>query len=387
MRLTQQRSPRAPSRPTGRRRASVGLHGLALCATVVAATALPPHGTAFAQSATAGVAQPTDVSALQAPSEREGEYAEIDGARIFYESRGDGPPLMLLHGYPLSGALFARLRDELDDNHTVITIDHRGYGLSEADEQPGTIEQYAADALAVMEELGIGEAAIGGMSMGGPIAFEMFRREPDRFTHVILIDTIAASASPMEAGIWDGAVERLEAEGLDGIVPFLMPQMLTGETRRDEPAQADYLTEVMRGASLEAAIGGAKALRDRPDSTATLDDIEVPTLVLVGLADPVYAYEVSQGMVDAIGENAEIAIIDGASHAAVFEQPVAAAAAIEGFLSGAGVMPTGEDVPEVETPDESPAESPAETPDADASAATPAVVDDQPETGGPVTND
>ena len=316
--------------------------------------------------------QSTPVSALQTPSEREGEYAEVNGARIFYEVRGEGPPLMLLHGYPLSGALFARLRDELEDNRTVITLDHRGYGLSEADEQPGTVRQYAADALAVMDELGIGEAAIGGMSMGGPIVFEMFRQEPARFSEMILIDTIAAPASPMEAGIWDGSVKRLETEGIDGIVPFLMPQMLTGATRRDEPAQADYLTSVMEGASLEAAIGGAKALRDRPDSTPTLENIEVPVLVLVGLADPVYAYEVSQGMVDAIGDNAAIAIIDGASHAAVFEQPVAAAAAIEGFLSGAGVLPTGEDVPAVETPDED---------------AAPAIVDDRPDTRGPTTTD
>ena len=91
---------------------------------------------AFAQDATA-------VSALQAPEAREGDYADVDGARIFYEARGDGPALMLLHGYPLSGALFARMRDELQENYTVVTVDHRGYGKSEAESNPGTVEQYA----------------------------------------------------------------------------------------------------------------------------------------------------------------------------------------------------------------------------------------------------
>ena len=307
---------------------------------------------ALAASAIAQDATP--VADLQAPDARVGEFAEVNGARIFYEAAGDGPALMLLHGYPLSGALFARMRDALQDDYTVVTVDHRGYGMSEADEQPGTIAQYAEDALAVMDELGIESAAIGGMSMGGPITLEMFRQQPDRFSSMILIDTIAAPASPMEAGIWDGSIEKIEADGVGGIIPFLMPQMLTGETRQTMPEQVEYLTTVMEEASKEAAIGGAMALRDRPDLSATLEEIEVPTLVLVGRADPVYAYEISQDMVDAIGENAEIAIIEGASHAAVFEKPVEAANAISGFLAGAGAMPMDGDAPMPEVVDDQP---------------------------------
>ena len=277
----------------------------------------------------------TAVSALQAPADREGEYAEVDGARIFYEARGNGPALMLLHGYPLSGALFARMRDELENEYTVVTLDHRGYGKSEATSNPGTVEQYARDAIAVMDKLGVEKAAIGGMSMGGPIVFEMFRQAPDRFSSMILIDTIAAAPSPMEKGIWEGSQEQIEAKGVEGITDFLMPQMLTGETRQTMPEVAKYLEGVMKNASKEAAIGGAKALATRPDSTETLDKIEVPVLALVGRADPVYAFEVSQKMVDAIGDNAKLAVIDGASHAAVFEKPVESAKAISNFLKGA----------------------------------------------------
>ena len=298
-------------------------------ATLAMAALLLPHGPAFGQDA-------TPVGDLQAPSERTGEYADLDGARIFYEATGEGAPLVLLHGYPLSGALFSRMRDALEDRYSVVTLDHRGYGLSEAETNPGTIEQYASDALAVMDELGLDRAAIGGMSMGGPIVLEMYRQAPERFSAMILIDTIAAPASPMEAGIWRGTQERVEAEGVDGIVGFLMPQMLTGATRANEPAQVDYLTTVMEGASKDAALGGAEALETRPDLRPVLEGIEVPTLVLVGRADPVYSFEVSQGMVDAIGDNARIAIIEGASHAAVFERPAESAKAIGDFLASAG---------------------------------------------------
>jgi 3-oxoadipate enol-lactonase len=76
---------------------------------------------------------------------------------------------LLLHGYPLSGALFARARDALQDNWTVITVDYRGYGLSEAPDVPDSIETYASDALAVLDHLGIVQAVIGGISMSGPI--------------------------------------------------------------------------------------------------------------------------------------------------------------------------------------------------------------------------
>jgi 3-oxoadipate enol-lactonase len=80
------------------------------------------------------------VDDLQSPSERVDEYFETeDGARIFYEVAGNGPPMLLLHGYPLSGALFARVRDTLQGDHTVLTVDYRGYGLSEAPGTPGDV--------------------------------------------------------------------------------------------------------------------------------------------------------------------------------------------------------------------------------------------------------
>lgn len=276
----------------------------------------------------------TPVSALQPPDAREGEYEEVNDARIFYEARGDGPPVVLLHGYPLSGALFSRMRDGLEDNHTVITLDLRGYGLSEAPGIPDSVVTHAEDALALMDVLGIEQAAIGGMSMGGPIVFEMFRQAPERFSSMILIDTIAAAASPAEAGLWQGMADMVRSDGVGGIIPLLLPDMLTGQTRQDEPEVVDYLSTVMEGAHEDAAIGGAVALAERPDSTPTLGEIEVPTLILVGLADPVYSFEIARGMADSIGDNAEVAIIAGASHAAVFEAPAEAAATIAEFLAG-----------------------------------------------------
>ena len=94
----------------------------------------------------------------------------MNGAHIAYTAVGRGAPILLLHGYPLSGELFARNRDALAAaGYRVITLDHRGFGNSTAPEgESGPIQTYARDALAVMDQLGVQKAIIGGISMGGP---------------------------------------------------------------------------------------------------------------------------------------------------------------------------------------------------------------------------
>lgn len=313
----------------------------AMLLTVVTATTITPTALAEPQgdsamsqkNVTTGELPFPDVSALQAPSERIGEYVEVDGARIFYEAAGNGPAMLLLHGYPLSGALFARVRVSLQDDYTVITVDHRGYGLSEAPGIPDSIEVHASDALAVLDHLGIEQAIIGGMSMGGPITLSMYQKAPERFTGMILIDTTAAAAAPPEAGLWGGVEEVIASKGLDPVITALLPDLLTGETRLTSPAVAEYLRAVMQGASIEAGRGGALALAQRPDFMDLLDEIAVPTLIIVGTEDSLYPIHVARSMHEKIA-NSSLAIIPGGSHAAIFEAPGKAAAAIREWARG-----------------------------------------------------
>jgi pimeloyl-ACP methyl ester carboxylesterase len=273
------------------------------------------------------------VSALEAPAERDGAYVDVGEARIFYEASGQGPAMVLLHGYPLSGALFSRVRDALEEDYTVITIDHRGYGKSEAPAMPASIDIYAEDAIAVLDEIGVTSAIIGGMSMGGPITFSMYEKRPDLFAGMVLIDTTAGPATPAEAGLWRGVAEVIAAKGMAPIYPALLPDMLSGQTRLTEPAVGDYLVQIMQQASAEAGRGGAIALAERPDFTPLLSRIEVPTLVLVGQEDALYAMQVSYDMATTLPRG-ELAIVPDASHAAVFENPGASAAAIVTWANG-----------------------------------------------------
>lgn len=254
---------------------------------------------------------------------------DVNGARIHYVSQGTGTPMLLLHGYPLSGELFARNRDALAAaGFRVITIDHRGYGQSTAPaSNPGDLQTYAADALAVMDQLNVPKAIIGGMSMGGPIAFEMWRTAPQRFSGLILINTLANPAGIVEQNIWKGMAQKASTFGPQSLAPELLKDMLTGQTRDSRPADVAFLTNIVKQASVAADVAGANVLATRPDSIPTLKTITVPTLILEGLEDTVYPPEFSLKMQQNI-PGSKLVIIPGAAHAAIFEKAGAANQAI-----------------------------------------------------------
>jgi len=243
----------------------------------------------------------------------------VNGARIAYRIQGHGPAMLLVHGYPLSGELFAENRAALAERYTVITPDLRGFGQSTAPDDSGSVQLYAHDMLALLNDLHIQKAIIGGMSMGGMIVLEMYREQPQRFRGMILIDTSAMPASLVEQGEWPGFANQATQKGVPSLVPILLPQMLTGLTRAARPALADFLSGIISQASLNGAVGGANALATRPDSTPTLPTIKVPTLVLVGLSDPIYGFESHLMIYRAIRGSVFFAL-PAAEHAAILER-------------------------------------------------------------------
>ena len=253
---------------------------------------------------------------------------DVNGARIHYTTQGQGPAMLLIHGYPLSGDLFKNNRDALSRYYKVITLDLRGFGQSVAPEgDPGSISTYAKDALGVMDQLKVPKAIIGGMSMGGPVVFEMYRNAPERFRGLLLIDTIANPASVVEQYLWKGMAQKAQMFGPQSLVPELIKDMLTGETRLHMPAKADFLGGLVKQASVAGDVAGANALADRPDSLPTLASIKVPTLILVGLEDTVYPPVFAMKMQQNIASS-KLVIIPGAAHAAIYEKSAQANKAI-----------------------------------------------------------
>ena len=274
-----------------------------------------------------------DVVAQTLPDEG---TVDVNGATIYYQARGDAddPVLLLVHGYPLSGDLFREQLGGLSDDYRVVALDLRGYGRSTTPDDEATVGVYAADVLDVMDELGVDRALVGGMSMGGPVVFEMYRRAPERFRGMLLIDTIAAAASPPEAGTWMGTAELVRQDGVGALPMAFMDELVTGQGRMDRPELTEYLAGIINEASEDAALAGLRVLADRPDSQPLLGDIDVPVLVLVGLQDTVYPFEVSRRMAEMIGANATLEVLDDASHGAVVEAGDAVNDAIRDWAGG-----------------------------------------------------
>ena len=251
-----------------------------------------------------------------------------DGARLYYEVQGEGEPMVLIHGYPLSGGLFRDNVAALSAEFQVVTVDLRGFGQSETPNSDGSIQTYAADTLAVMDELGIDQAVVAGMSMGGMTALEMYRQVPERFAGLVLIDTAERPAGTAEAGLWNGAAAQAgEPDGLATLGAYFTPDMLTGATRAERPELVEYLGTLVAQASVDGAVGGGVALATRPDSIGTMALITVPTLILVGQEDSLTPVEVAQEMQAGI-LNSELVILPGAAHGAIIEAADEANAAI-----------------------------------------------------------
>ncbi len=250
---------------------------------------------------------------------------DSNGAKIAYRVEGHGPALMLVHGYPLSGELFAKNRAALARNFTVVTPDLRGFGDSTTPDKDGSVQIYAKDMIAVMDKLNVKKAIIGGMSMGGPVVLEMYREAPDRFRGLILIDSTTSPANPVEMGEWPGFGKLAEDKGVAAMIPGLMPNMLTTETRMANPGLVAAIGGIVKKGKVDAAVGGGKTLATRPDSRGT--KIKVPVLLIEGKADPIYPVEMQMKMHQDI-PGSHLAIIPGASHAAIIEKPAESNAAI-----------------------------------------------------------
>ena len=187
-----------------------------------------------------------------------------------------------------------------------------------------------------MNHLGINAAVIGGHSMGGLITQEIYREAPQRFLGMILIDTIAMGASQIEQGEWAGYAFQATDGGVSSIIDTITPQLLTGVTRSGNPVATTAIEDIIAEGSIAGAQAGAETLAIRPDYTAQLATISVPVLVVEGQEDPVYAFPIAQALSQQV-PHGTLALIPGASHVSIFEQPVLADQAITSWAAANGL--------------------------------------------------
>ncbi len=272
------------------------------------------------------------LSASPVSAQAKSGSVQVGSATIAYRVQGHGPAMMLVHGYPLSGELFAKNRAVLARRYTVVTPDLRGFGSSTTPDTKGGVELYAKDMLAVMDHLSIRRAIIGGMSMGGPVVLEMYREAPQRFRGMVLIDSTTSPANDVEKAQWPGFGKQARDKGVASMIPVLMPQMLTTPTRTGNPALVKYIGGIVKKGSVNAAVGGGGTLANRPDSRPMMAHAKIPVLIVVGQDDPIYPLEMAQKMHQDI-PHSHLVVVPGAAHAAIIEKPEACNRALAAWAS------------------------------------------------------
>jgi len=242
---------------------------------------------------------------------------------LWYERRGSGAPLLLITGFGISGAVFEPVLDRYAERFSCIVFDNRGSGRSQAPLRPTSMPELAADAVGLLDELGIASAHVYGVSMGGMIAQEVALRFPERVRGLVLGCTSPGGPRAVRPTFRElRAVATAAAGAPRSPVDSTLAAVLFSERfRRDEPERAHFLLEHFRR-HLPAAQGVAAQLLASVfhDTVSRLDQVQAPTLVLHGERDVMAPLGNARMLAERI-PNAELAIVPGAGHAYALERP------------------------------------------------------------------
>jgi Predicted hydrolases or acyltransferases (alpha/beta hydrolase superfamily) len=250
----------------------------------------------------------------------------IGPRQLDYQSVGSGPVLVLLHAFPFDSRMWRQTAAALASQRRVITPDMRGFGLSELGSGGFSIADLADDLAALLDALKLPAATVAGMSMGGYVALAFARRHRDRLQSLILADSKAAADTPEARQGREAAISLVEKQGVAALLEKQLPRLLSVSASEGLRAEVRAL-----GAQpADTVIAAIRALRDRPDRTAELPEIAVPTLVVVGNDDALSPPADARAMAAAM-PNARVVEIPGAGHLSNLENPDAFNAALKEF--------------------------------------------------------
>ena len=261
--------------------------------------------------------------------------ADINGMTIGYTDQGNGTPLIFIHAFPLSKAMWQPQVDALQDAYRVITIDIGGHGESDIVLWNDSLDDYAKSVIHLLDHLGISQAVFVGLSMGGYILFSIYRHYANRVKGLVLADTRAQADSEEGKAGRRSMAEVAFKDGASAIADIMLPKLLAPTTFQHQPELVEQVRQMILQTPESGIVVDLVAMAARPDSTDLLSMITCPTLVIVGEKDQATPVEESQYITQRIPE-ARLVIIPEAGHLSNFEQPAAFNQAIQSFLQTHG---------------------------------------------------
>lgn len=241
---------------------------------------------------------------------------------------GAGAPVVLVHGFPLDGAMWSGVARVLAARFRVFKPDLPGRGETTAP-SAGTMDEYADFLEAILGQLEA-PAGLAGFSMGGYAALALARRRPAMLGALALVDTRAPADDEAGRLRRDEAIATVQSSGVAPIAEAMLPKLL-GPLSQSNRDLTERVRRIMTRQKPETVVADLTAMRDRADARPWLPEIAIPTLALVGAEDALTPPADAAAMAAAI-PGALLVTVPGAGHLTPMERPGAVAAALGDFF-------------------------------------------------------
>ena len=245
--------------------------------------------------------------------------------------------LVLLHAFPLNARMWEPQLPLAALGWRIVAPQLRQFDLDGGAEAAAqTIDDYASDTIDLAAGLGLTSAIIGGLSLGGYVAFAVMRRQPSLFRGLVLADTRPQSDSPEGIEARKAMLKLVADAGPAAIAGQMLPKLVGSPTRSGRPDLVETIRSLALSSSTAAITGALKAMMSRPDSTGLLSSISCPTCIVVGAEDEVTPPAVAEEMHRAI-PGSQLSVIAAAGHLSSIERPDAFNRALGRFLSSSSL--------------------------------------------------
>lgn len=216
--------------------------------------------------------------------------AQHEDMEMFYEVRGNGKPVILLHGLALDHSVWLEMAEYYESQAQFIIPDLRGHGCSSLGNADGTLEQFAKDVLQLADNLGHERFTLAGHSMGGYIALALAEAHPERLAGLVMVTSNARADSPEKRENRLEEAKRVLLEGTQNVATALIQRMMP-EGEFDIPDE--HMCDVIMNSSPEGFANVQTAIARRPNRLEVVKTLTCPVLAIAGGKDQILPVEVA----------------------------------------------------------------------------------------------